>query len=216
MKSPRAGTTELILIRHGETVWNREARWQGHLDSDLTPAGLQQAQAIAGRLARVDFAALYSSDLGRAKRTAEHISVATGRPVLTEPGLRERALGVFQGLTLGEIRERFPQEFGRFQQRDPDHVIPEGESLRGKHERAVACLERIARVHAGASVIIVTHGGVLDSAFRLALGLPLSHLRRWVLYNGSLNTFLHDNGDWSLGTWGDISHLHRAGTLDDY
>jgi len=216
MTSQQAGTTELILIRHGETVWNREGRWQGHLDSELTPVGLRQAEAVARRLARVDFVALYSSDLGRARRTAECIAAASGRPLQTDSGLRERALGVFQGLRLDEIHQRFPHEFERFRRRDPDHVIPEGESLRDKHERAVACLERIARTHAGNRVVIVTHGGVLDSAFRLALELPLSIPRRWVLYNGSLSTFFRDDNGWSLGTWGDISHLDHAGTLDDY
>ncbi len=206
----------LILIRHGETTWNEQGRWQGHLNSDLTAAGEQQAQAIGARLAGTTFDALYSSDLGRARQTAEAIASRTGRPIITEPGLRERALGVFEGLTTSEIRERFPLEYEGFQSRDPDHIIPEGESLRDKHERAVRTLERIAASHAGQTVVVVTHGGVLDSAFRHALGLALTQPRQWVLYNGSLNTFFVEDGAWKLGTWGDISHLRQTGTLDDY
>lgn len=208
--------TELILIRHGETLWNREGRWQGHLDSDLTPEGARQADALGQRLSRTPFAALYSSDLGRAWRTAERIAARTGHNAVAEPGLRERGLGVFQGLTLEGIREQHPREFGRFRSRDPDHLIPEGESLRAKHERAVGCVERLVALHAGSRIVAVTHGGVLDSLFRHALGLALDVPRRWVLYNASVNTFLHEDGTWQLGTWGDVSHLEQAGTLDDY
>lgn len=208
--------TELIIIRHGETAWNRESRWQGHRDSALTREGIEQAEALARRLARLDFAALYSSDLGRAQRTAERIERRTGKPVVLDAGLRERALGVFEGLTLAEIRERHPDEFAAFQARDPDHKIPGGESLRDKHARAIGCLERIAGGHAGGRVVVVTHGGVLDSIFRHALGLPLGHPRHWVLYNAALNTFFHQDGGWSLGTWGDTGHLAATDTLDDY
>lgn len=208
--------TEMIVIRHGETAWNAEARWQGHLDSQLSQAGLQQADALAGRLARTAFDVLYSSDLGRAYRTAERIALATGQRVISDAGLRERALGVFEGLTLTEIRERHPVDFSAFLSRDPEHVIPQGESLLAKHQRVLACMEGIASRHAGQRVVVVTHGGVLDSMFRHALGLSLDHPRRWVLYNASLNTFLVEEGHWSLGTWGDVSHLARTGTLDDY
>jgi 2,3-bisphosphoglycerate-dependent phosphoglycerate mutase len=208
--------SELILIRHGETVWNREGRWQGHLDSDLTTLGLRQADAIADRLASADLVALYSSDLGRAHRTAERVAARTGHRVITDTGLRERGLGIFQGLTFSEIRDQHPAEFERFSARDPDHVVPGGESLHGKHQRAVRCLERIAGSHRGQRIAVVTHGGVLDSLFRHALGLSLQRARQWVLYNGSLNTFFLEDGAWSLGTWGDVAHLQHAGTLDDY
>lgn len=208
--------TELILIRHGETIWNQENRWQGHLDSPLTSAGLQQAQAVAARLARVPLAALYSSDLGRACQAAAFITAAAGHAVITVPGLRERALGIFEGLTISEIKDRHPAEYERFASRDPEHVIPQGESLRAKHERAVRAIEQIVADHPDQRVAVVTHGGVLDSMFRFALGLSLSHTRRWVLFNGSLNTFFHQDGGWSLGTWGDTAHLGRTGSLDDY
>lgn len=208
--------TELILIRHGETIWNEQGRWQGHLDSDLTSTGLQQADALAERLADVDFAALYSSDLGRAWRTAERIAIRTGRPVVAEPGLRERGLGVLQGLTYAEIQERFPAEFEHFKAREPDHVIPDGESIQGKHDRVVACVESMVQRHPDQRIVAVTHGGVLDSMCRHALGLSLLVKRRWMLYNASLNTFLYGERGWMLGTWGDVNHLRKTGTLDDY
>jgi len=209
-------STELILIRHGETLWNQQGRWQGHLDSELTATGLEQAEAVAGRLAGMALDGLYSSDLGRAYHTAERIASRAGLQAVAEPSLRERALGVFQGLTLAEIREGYAQEYEWFQARDPDRVIPGGESLNGRHRRVVKALQQIAGRHRGQRVAVVTHGGVLDSGFRHALGLSLIQRRRWVLYNGSLNTLLIQDGNWSVGTWGDVAHLSRTGTLDDY
>lgn len=208
-------STQLILIRHGETVWNRRGRWQGHLDSDLTPLGLQQADAVAVRLADVDFAALYSSDLGRAWRTAEAIATRKRCEIIGEPLLRERGLGVLQGLTYAEIEQQQPAEFERFSARDTDHVIAGGESIRQKHERAVRFMRQLVERHAGQTVVAVTHGGILDSVFRHAVGLPLTVPRRWGLYNASLNTFSHENGKWILTGWADIVHLRGTCALDD-
>ena len=213
-------TTELIIIRHGETLWNLENRWQGHQDSDLSPLGLQQVEAVAQRMASVSFDALYSSDLPRAYRMAEAIAATSGcgrgRSVAIEPMLRERKLGAFEGLTSEEIRQQHPAAYEGFAARDPAFVIPDGESLIAKHARAVDVFERIARQHAGQRVVLVTHGGILDSAFRLAVDLPLTVPRRWGLYNASLNVMTHNFDGWRLDSWGDVSHLQRTGTLDDY
>jgi probable phosphoglycerate mutase len=95
---------KLICIRHGETQWNVEGREMGQLDSPLTPLGLRQAEAIADRLGKLEFDALYSSDLGRAVQTAEAIASRCGRDIRLDAGLRERNMGIFQGLTLEEMR----------------------------------------------------------------------------------------------------------------
>ena len=100
----------LIAIRHGETEWNTQDREMGQLDSPLTSRGVRQAHAIAHRLSRVPFGALYSSDLGRAVATAGVIGERCGKQVRIAPGLRERHMGIFQGLTVAEMRERFPRE----------------------------------------------------------------------------------------------------------
>lgn len=208
--------TEIVLVRHGETVWNRQGRWQGHLDSDLTELGQRQAAAIGERLAVVRFDALYSSDLGRAYRTAERVVARTGHRIIPDDRLRERALGIFEGLTVAEIEEQHPDHFTQFLARAADYVIPKGESLRDRHDRAVSCLKDISRRHPGGRIVVVTHGGVLDSAFRHALGLDLTVPRRWTLYNASLSTILVTDGQWTLGTWGDVQHLTEVGSLDDY
>src|SRR5690349_7599240 len=101
---------KLFPVRHGETEWNVEGREIGQLDSALTLRGVQQAEALAQRLSELRIDALYSSDLGRAMRTAEIISLECGVPVVADPALRERHMGIFQGLTTDESRKRYPAE----------------------------------------------------------------------------------------------------------
>jgi len=207
---------ELIIARHGETVWNKDGRQQGHLDSPLTPLGVRQAEAIAERLRSEEFHALYTSDLGRALSTAQIVAARTGHTVTVDERLRERNLGIFQGLTMAEVEVKFPEDFKRFNSGDPDYVIPRGESARQRYERIVACVEDIAARHAGQRVVIVAHGGALQSLFRRAVGIPLEAKRAFSLFNASLNTFFVEDGSWKLGTWGDITHLHSLDTLDDW
>jgi probable phosphoglycerate mutase len=199
--------TRVIVVRHGETAWNNEKRWQGHLDSPLTAKGLSQAQALARRLSGERFSALYSSDLGRAHQTAQIIATATGHSVVLDARLRERKLGVFQGLTSDEIRAVHAEEYELYRARDPDHRLPEGESLRQQVERNLRCFEELAQRHLGESIVVVTHGGVLSGLFRHVLSIPLQAPRRFAFANSSLNVFIFQEGDWMLQTWGDVSHL---------
>jgi len=199
--------TRVIVVRHGETAWNIEKRWQGHLDSPLTPKGMSQARGLSRRLIDQRFNALYSSDLGRACRTAEIISAATGHGAVLDARLRERNLGVFQGLTSEEIRAHHPEAYERYRARDPDHVPPGGESLRHQVERNLFCFEELAQKHFGEAIAAVTHGGVLSGLFRHVLSIPLDAPRRFEFPNGSLNVFTYGDGYWTLQTWGDISHL---------
>jgi probable phosphoglycerate mutase len=196
----------LILLRHGETEWNIEARYQGQLDSALTATGRAQAAALASRLVPHGVAVLYSSDLGRAQETARVIADATGLKVIPDSRLRERHLGIFQGLLKSEIREMFSDEYRRFKA-DADYVIPGGESARQCSTRIIGCLEEIARRHVGQKIAIVAHGGTVSSLLRHTLATPLEAPRRFERLNASWNVFLFEDGKWSLQTWGDVSHL---------
>jgi len=209
-------STELIVVRHGETLWNAMGRQQGHLDSDLSPRGIRQAEAIAKRLASEKFEVLYASDLGRAYHTAEYIAQQTGHPITADARLRERHLGIFQGLTMAQVQERYPEAYAGFIGDDPDYVIPGGESIRQRHERIVDSAREIASRHAGQRVVIVGHGGVLMSLFRHTLGIAPAAPRRFKLFNASLNSFFVEDGVWFVGTWGDISHLACIGADDDW
>lgn len=199
--------TTLIVVRHAGTAWNREKRMQGTTDTPLSDVGRVQAQALARRLAGEAFAALYSSDLSRARDTAHAIAQRSGRELVLEPRLRERAFGVFEGLVADEIRARFPQEHARFASRDPDYEVPGGESARGFTERCLGCLAEIAGRHAGEDVVVVTHGLVLDSLYRAAHGLDHGVQRPVPLINASLNLFEYGSSSWRMVEWGDVSHL---------
>jgi len=175
---PSAIDTHLIAIRHGETEWNSQGRFQGHLNSVLNAAGLAQAEALGEYLARERFDLLLSSDLGRALQTASAVAMRTGHEIVVEPRLRERRMGVFQGLTPDEVQARYPDEYARFRSHDPDYVIPEGESVRQLFERSVACFTALATRHAGLTLAAVTHGGVLAMLYRHARAMPLEAPRR--------------------------------------
>lgn len=203
--------TELILIRHGETEWNRERRMQGQTNTPLSDLGRAQAAAVGQRLANHPFAALYSSDLQRAWDTAAAIARASGRTIISQPRLRERTFGILEGMTNAEMAQRHPAEHARFELRDPDYTVPGGESPRQFFARSLACLEEIAAVHAGECVIVVTHGLVLDTLYRAAHNMPIEVKREAPLLNASLNTFERTAEGWTEKAWGDVEHLAEVG-----
>jgi probable phosphoglycerate mutase len=199
--------TQIIIVRHGQTQWNTRKIRQGHLDSELTDKGVAQARALGQRLARESFTALYSSDLGRALHTARMIAAMTGHEIVTDERLRERHLGVFQGLSGDEIKDKHPEEYRLHRTLGPEYVIPGGESVRQQVARNVDCLDEIALKHPGEKVVVVTHGGVVSGLFRHALDIPLDAPRRFEFVNAGLNVFAYEDGHWILRTWGDVSHL---------
>lgn len=199
--------TELLLIRHGETTWNQQGRMQGQQDSPLTPLGLEQAQSLARRLKTVAFAALYSSDLKRAHDTASCIAEQTGHAILSDRNLRERSFGIFEGLTNSEIAVRYPAEHAPFARREPDYAMPGGESATLFRSRCVSCLEVIAGRHLGETLVVVTHGLVLDALYRTACGMTLEAPRGFPLVNCSVNTFRYEPPSWLAVTMGDVAHL---------
>src|ERR1700741_5197597 len=203
----RMQRTQVILVRHGETEWNIARIRQGHLDSRLTEKGIAQAQALAHRLAREKLTALYSSDLGRAVQTAMAIADLTGHEIVTDVRLRERHLGIFQGLNGDEIVAKYPEERRQFRTLGPDYVIPGGESMRQQVSRNVAYLNELAAKHHGEQVVVVTHGGVVSGFFRHTLEIPLEAPRRFEFVNAGINVFAREEEIWMLLTWGDVSHL---------
>lgn len=203
--------TRICLVRHGETAWNAERRLQGHTDIPLNDTGLVQARATAESLVAERFDAAYSSDLTRARQTAAAIAERCGLELAFDASLRERHYGNFQALTYDEARARFPDDYHRFETRDPDFIFPAGgESLRQFAARIHATLEGIARRHPDGTVLIVTHGGVLDVVHRLASGKPLTAPRDFTIPNAALNWIGWDGAAWSLIAWAQQQHLSQA------
>jgi len=199
--------SEILLLRHGQTLWNIEGRVQGHQDSPLSVRGVAGAEALARRLVAERPDALYTSDLGRARQTAEPIARATGLEPRIDAQLRERSYGRFEAMTWPQIERDFPDEYAAHLGRSPQHKIEAGESMLEFHARAIAALGRIAGASAHAKVVIVAHGGVLDVLYRRAMGIPLEAPRTFRVPNTGLNRFAFRSGIWCLIAWGDVSHL---------
>jgi len=207
--------TRFLLVRHGETAWNVEGRIQGHVDIALNALGQAQARALGERLVHDQFDAVYSSDLVRAYETARCALRKADHNVLRERRLRERHLGVLQGLTGPEAMSRQPAAWNAFKSRDPALALEGGESLDEFFRRVVGFVEELVHRHAGARLLLVTHGGVLDALYRHAIGMPLARARDFPVYNASLNVICHEEDRWSIESWADISHLPQELAMDD-
>jgi probable phosphoglycerate mutase len=200
--------TRICIVRHGETSWNAEKRIQGQTDIGLDPAGLAQAEAAANWLAGTPVAALYSSDLQRAQQTAASIAVVLGLPAILLPAMRERRYGLFEGLTYAEARKQHPAQYHAFEMRVPDFALPEGgESLHQLYERVTGGLCEIVARHPGQTVVLVTHGGVLDIVNRFVRGNPLDLPRDFLIPNAGISWVTYSEGRWILDSWAETAHL---------
>ena len=202
--------TLLLLIRHGETDWNRDARIQGHTDIELNAQGHAQARAAAQALRETEIHAVYTSDLRRACETALPIAQVQGLPVHRAPDLRERAFGAFEGSSFAQLQEIHPEACERWRKRDPSFAAPGGERLDDFYARVMAAVQRIAACHAGQTVAIVTHGGALDCLHRAATGQSLDAPRTWDIRNAAIHRVLVAEGRMTLVGWNDGGHLDNG------
>jgi probable phosphoglycerate mutase len=204
--------TALLLIRHGETAWNAEHRIQGHLDIPLSATGIRQAASLGQRLAAEAVTAIYSSELARAWLTAVPFAARLGLDIIPDSRLRERSFGVFEGLTADEIAARHPEGFRLWRMRDPAWAMDEGESGQQLIDRVLSALHDIASRHRGETVAVVTHGGVLDVAYRAARGLSWDAPREHLMLNASINRLSAQGSPLALSIldWGDVAHLEQA------
>jgi len=208
-----ADTTRLCIIRHGETAWNAEHRVQGQLDIPLNDTGLKQAQAVGRALKGERFDVVYSSDLARARQTAAPIAQLLGAELVLDKDLRERHYGIFERLTYAEVKVRYPEDYARFEAHDPDFAFRTGESLKDFSARSIAVISKIAKQHPDQSILVFTHGGVLDQFYRHVTGTPLSTQRGFGIPNAGLNRVEYSPAGWQIRAWAGVAHLERA--LDD-
>ena len=188
-------STRLLLVRHGQTAWNADGRFMGQLDVPLDEIGRTQVLAVAKRLATEEPAAIYSSDLARARETAQAIQAAIGShpEIKLDARLREMHFGDWQGLTYTEMIAKDAGSLGRWQA-DPLNVAPpNGETLIMLTERVKAAYEDICAAHSEETVIVAGHGGSLQILIVAALGLPPETFWNMQLSNASLSVLrLHD------------------------
>jgi len=183
--------TEFWLVRHGQTDWNADERWQGHSDIPLNAAGLEQAHQLAEKLAGQHFDAIYSSDLQRAVQTAEVIGASLGLPYQTDPRLREIDLGQWEGMLESEVRQQFSSAWDERQQDPLNAHAPGGETLPEVAARLVQAFNAIASTHPAGKLLVVSHGLALRTLLCLTHQLPLGNA-----YNGPW-----DNATWQVIGW---------------
>ena len=209
--------TTLYLIRHGETEWNANNRWQGHADVPLNDVGREQAALLARWFRRTGtrFDRIYSSDLSRAYQTAWSVGSELGIPVQLYPPLREIDLGVWSGLTRDEVQERYPIEFALLNQ---GQDIPRGgaETTAALTKRVVGAVHALVVQHPGETLALVSHGGSLRTLLQQgATDEQRAHVRWRNLANTSVSV-LHVTGNtWELVSFNDITHLERAADHDE-
>lgn len=147
------------------------------------------------------------SDLLRARETATPLAAALGRPIETEPGLREQSFGIFEGLQVAQIQRRYPDEWQRWRAFDPDFALPQAESTRAFSQRVRATLDALAARFAGEHVVVVTHGGVLDMVWRHVHQLSLQGPRVCEIPNAGINRLRNREQAWAVVAWADTAHL---------
>jgi broad specificity phosphatase PhoE len=200
--------TTILLARHGESDWNRAGRWQGYADRPLTELGREQARALADRLEEIELEAVYSSDLLRARQTAEIVAATKSLQVTTVPELREVDVGSWSGLTRAEAERRFPDGFARWQA--GGEGWSDGETYGQLGERVVGAIRRIAADHDGGRVLVVAHGGSIRAVHAAALGVDVHAYRRIqrVEPNATLSAVCIEDGR--------LTELCRTEELDEF
>ncbi len=207
--------TRVLLIRHGETTWNRDGRWQGHADIELSEHGRVQAARLAASLGKLEpsLGVIYSSDLRRARDTARELALAIGANVVVDPAWREIAVGSWTGLRRDEIKVRFEAEWRRIAAGE-DLARGGGETFAAFSSRVIAALDALRDRHPDQLVAVVTHGGVISAALLHVLELPWERFRD---VTGALNTALNEliwKGErWSVTRRNHAPHLDNLATV---
>jgi len=193
--------TTLLLIRHGESLANREAYFAGQLDPELMEKGIEQA-IMSAEFVKENYkvSSIYSSDLKRAYRTAECFAETLGLDIIKEEGLREINGGDFQGKKYAELQKLYPEEYGNLWFNDTGKVqCPNGETMKELGERVIVSLERIAKKNKGKTVLVSTHAAVIRVAQCIVERGSVENLVKtpWVS-NASVTEITYDDGRWEL------------------
>jgi broad specificity phosphatase PhoE len=200
----------VILVRHGQTEWNRIERFRGRADVPLNETGIAQAEATALRLARQPQpAAVYSSPLFRALVTAQRIAEPHGLEVRAHSGLIDIGYGCWQGLTPEEVAERWPAELDVWYSSPQTAEIPEGDSLQEVRERAMKTVQDLARQHGDRSIVLVAHTVVNRIILLGVLGLGNERFWRLAQEPCAINVFTVEYGEFTLVCLNDICHLEH-------
>jgi len=199
---------KFLLVRHGETEWNKLGRFQGHQDIALNELGQAQARETAQALAALKPTALYSSPLYRTMQVAEEISRAVGLPVIKEEGFKELRLGDLEGVTGQEMQERWPEVYAAWRNKPATVVMPNGESLAQLQERAWGALLKLEKSQEESGIlVVVSHNFAIRCVVAKLLGMPLSNFHRMSLSLSSICTFESNKANRRLVCYNSTCHL---------
>ena len=199
---------KFILVRHGETEWNKLGRFQGHTDISLNERGFSQAKETAKAAAEWGHCAIYSSPLIRTVQVAEEIAKVTSMAVSKQPGLKELGLGDLEGVTGEEMRDKWPEVFSVWRSNPEKVSMPNGESLAQLRERCWQAILDIEQKHSDDdSVVVISHNFAIRSIVGELLGVPLEYFHRMSLNLASVCTFDSDERGRRLTGYNSTGHL---------
>jgi alpha-ribazole phosphatase/probable phosphoglycerate mutase len=206
-ESTRSQQLRLVFIRHGSSTWNDERRIQGQLDPPLSEKGRDQARKLGARFRDTQVDAFYSSDLARARETAEAIAEEIGRRPEYLAELREVALGEWEGLQRAEIIARYPEQWSRWTEHPSWDIVPGGEGTEAFETRVGAAIEGLIARHHSGQVLVVTHGGVIQVALLRVVGRSSNGLFPFTIDNTSVTVLQGSPERLLVGGVNDTCHL---------
>jgi len=206
-ESTRSQQLRLVFIRHGTSTWNDERRIQGQLDPPLSEKGRDQARKLGARFRDVEVDGFYSSDLSRARETAEAIAEQIGRAPEFLAELREVALGEWEGLQRAEIVARYPDHWSRWTEHPSWDIVPGGEGTEAFEARVGAAIETLVARHRSGQVLVVTHGGVIQVALLRVVGRSSNGLFPFTIDNASVTVLQGSPDRLLVGRVNDTCHL---------
>jgi broad specificity phosphatase PhoE len=204
-------STTIIFVRHGETAWNLEQRYQGQEDSPLSEQGRRQAQLVGEFLSKRKITAVYTSDLGRAVLTAKCIADPHNLTPIVDERLREMSFGDWEGMTREEVVEQYPELYRARQRDNSSHPIPGGEQPGEVIQRFLSCLEEIVARHPGETIVVVSHGAALRMTLASLLAIPLGRSQCLSQSNGGISELVYNGPGascpWRVITLNSTAHL---------
>ncbi len=203
--------TTILLIRHGQTDWNRTERFRGRADVPLNQTGLLQAEATGRLVAELwQPVAIYSSPLSRTLKTAEAVGKYTKLKVSLQAGLIDIDYGNWQGLTPDEARAKWPELVEAWYTHPQTVRIPQGEKLQEAGERAMKTLADLVNSHPDQTIVLVSHTAIIRLVFLTVMGMELDHFWRIQQEPGAISVLEVKQGEYTLVSWNNTDHLHSV------
>lgn len=201
---------KLYLVRHGETDWNKEMRYQGQTNVPLSRVGIIQSELIAERLKAIKFSAIYSSDLIRTFKTAKIIAKYGNYKIKRSKLIREINYGVFEGMLLKDVKEKYSDLLKRWWENPLNAEIPSGEPVKNFIERVEKFIKNTILSYKRGNILVVSHGGPIRIMIIKLLNLHSQTFRNFRQDNAALNIIEFNGGNATLTLMNDTCHLKRG------